>query len=72
MQYYYEYLIYPFIVTAATAVGWVVWKLATGNHKFMPNKDPRWKNRNKIVDFVFAAFTVYSTLIIAIIGGITL
>ena len=33
------------------------------------SRDPRWKNRNQTVDFIFASFTILSTLIIAIIGA---
>lgn len=71
-MYYYEYLIYPFIVAAVGGVGYITWKFANADWTVMPNKDPRWKNRNKIVDFIFTATTVYTTLIVAIVGGMTI
>lgn len=39
--------------------------------KWHPNcpKDPRWANKAKIINFIFAAFTAFATIIIAIIGA---
>lgn len=70
-MYYYEYLYYLFLPALLIMVSWLTWRVVNSKSHFQITTDPRWKNRNAIVDFVFLNITIQGTLIIAIAGMIT-